>query len=54
MVKTFGASDVLQPGLSELADRIIVAFLFGSLIRGGESAGSDVDIMVGLAASKGS
>lgn len=46
VVKTFGVTDVLRTGLSELSDRVIVAFLFGSLIRGGESVGSDVDIMV--------
>lgn len=46
VVKTFAVSDVLRTGLSELADRVIVAFVFGSMIRGGESAGSDVDVMV--------
>ena len=46
VIKTFGVSDVLRAGLSELSDRIVVAFFFGSLIRGGESVSSDVDIMV--------
>ena len=46
VVKTFGVSDVLRDALSELAHRIIVAFIFGSLIRGDEGIGSDVDVMV--------
>lgn len=45
VVKTFGVSDVLRTGLSDLAERIIVAFVFGSPVRGVESESSDVDIM---------
>jgi predicted nucleotidyltransferase len=44
VLKTSGLSDVLK---SALADRRIrVAFVFGSIARGEEKAGSDVDLMV--------
>ena len=46
VVKTVGVGDVLRAALAPLADRINVAFLFGSLVRGGERPGSDVDVMV--------
>lgn len=46
VVKTFGIGDVLRTGLSELVDRIVVAFLFGSFVRGDENKDSDVDVMV--------
>jgi predicted nucleotidyltransferase len=46
VVKTVGVGDVLRAALVPLADRISVAFLFGSLVRGGEHSGSDVDVMV--------
>jgi len=46
VVKAFGIGDVLRAGLSELADGVIVAFVFGSMVRGGESASSDIDVMV--------
>lgn len=46
VVKTFGITDVLRTGLSELADRIVVAFLYGSVVRGEENSDSDVDAIV--------
>ena len=46
VVKTVGVGDVLRAALGSLADRINVAFLFGSLVRGGERSSSDVDFMV--------
>ncbi len=46
VVKTVGVGDVLRTALVPLADRINVAFLFGSLVRGGERSSSDVDIMI--------
>ena len=46
VVKTVGVSDVLRAALIALTDRINVAFLFGSLVRGGERSNSDVDVMV--------
>lgn len=46
MVKTAGVADVLRRALSSLADRIVVAFVYGSMARGEETAESDVDVMV--------
>jgi len=44
--KTTGLVDVLAEVLSPLAARIPLAFVFGSLARGEEIAGSDVDLML--------
>jgi predicted nucleotidyltransferase len=44
VLKTSGLSDVLKSALTD--KRIRVAFVFGSLARGEEKAGSDVDLMV--------
>jgi len=44
VLKTSGLSDVLKSALAD--SRIRVAFLFGSIARGEEKAGSDVDLMV--------
>jgi predicted nucleotidyltransferase len=44
--KTSGLADVVVEALTSLADEIDVAFIFGSVARGAESAGSDVDLLV--------
>lgn len=44
--KTSGAVSVLQESLRELAPKIRYALIFGSLARGAETAGSDVDVLV--------
>jgi len=44
--KTVGLGDVLSAALAPLADRIHVAFVFGSMARSTEHAGSDVDVAV--------
>jgi DNA-binding transcriptional ArsR family regulator len=44
--KTSGLSDVVTGALTSLSNRINVAFIFGSVARGAESAGSDVDLIV--------
>ena len=46
VLKTVGVGDVLRAALVPLADRINVAFLFGSLGRGGERSSSDADVMI--------
>ena len=46
VLKTSGISDVLRSALAPLADRIQVAFIYGSIARGGETRQSDVDILV--------
>jgi len=44
--KTSGLADVVGHVLRPLQDEIDVAFIFGSVARGTESAGSDVDLLV--------
>lgn len=44
--KTFGLSELLADGLSQLAERIEVAFVFGSMATGTENERSDVDLFV--------
>lgn len=44
--KTVGMAEVLADALTDLSDRIDVAFVFGSMARGTEVARSDVDLMV--------
>ncbi len=46
VIKTAGVGDVLRGALALLADRIRVAFIYGSLARGEEREGSDVDLLV--------
>jgi len=44
--KTSGLADVLASALAPVADRLRVAFVFGSVAQGRETAGSDVDVML--------
>jgi predicted nucleotidyltransferase len=44
--KTAALADVLRVALEPLADRIKVAFVYGSVARGDERPGSDLDVMV--------
>ena len=44
--KTAGIVPVLKTALSKFGDRIDVAILYGSIARGQEHAGSDVDLMI--------
>jgi predicted nucleotidyltransferase len=44
--KTSGLADVLRAALEPLADRVQAAFVYGSVARGDERAGSDLDVMV--------
>lgn len=44
--KTSGLSDVVSEAFASLSDKIDVAFIFGSVARGAETAGSDVDVLV--------
>jgi hypothetical protein len=45
-VKTVGVADVLRDALAGLAQRIEVAFIYGSVARGEEKNDSDVDVIV--------
>lgn len=44
--KTVGLADVLIEALTPLARDIDVAFVFGSMARGSENPGSDVDLLI--------
>jgi predicted nucleotidyltransferase len=46
IAKTAGASHILRSALAPLAKKIAFAFVYGSMARGDENAGSDVDLMV--------
>src|SRR5438105_15829843 len=46
LAKTSGIRDTLQEGLARLADRVKLAFVYGSIARGEEKASSDVGLMV--------
>lgn len=53
VLKTTGVGDVLRGHLALLADRVRVALVYGSVARGEEKEGSDIDLMVIGAASFG-
>jgi predicted nucleotidyltransferase len=44
--RTAGVADVLRESLEPLAGRIDVAFVYGSVARGDEGPGSDIDLMI--------
>ena len=46
VLKTFGLSDILRVALSEYGDNIRLAFIFGSVAKGADTAASDIDVMV--------
>lgn len=46
MIKTAGLADVLGNALRDFQERVCVAFLFGSLVKGNETPDSDVDVMI--------
>ncbi|MFP4250476.1 MAG: ArsR family transcriptional regulator, partial [Armatimonadota bacterium] len=46
VMKTSGLADVLRDALAPDADRIDVAFIYGSMAEGTDDAQSDVDVMV--------
>ena len=46
ILKTVGLADVLREALSGLADRIRVAFVYGSIAEGTDRPASDVDLMI--------
>lgn len=46
MIKTAGMADVLRTALSNLSERIAVAFIYGSIASGTEKVESDVDVMI--------
>lgn len=44
--KTSGPADLLAQALAPVADRVRAALIFGSVARGAEQAGSDVDVLL--------
>ncbi|AZP11929.1 nucleotidyltransferase domain-containing protein [Undibacterium parvum] len=46
VLKTFGVADVLRTALQALWPQIELAFVYGSIAKGSEHAGSDIDLMV--------
>jgi len=44
--KTSGLTDVLAGTLALFPDRIVAAFVFGSMASGKETAGSDIDLLI--------
>jgi len=46
VVKTAGVADALRTVLAPLSGRIRVAFIYGSVAKGAERRGSDVDVML--------
>ncbi len=46
LVKTAGAADVLRAALAAYSDRVQVALLYGSVAKGTDQVGSDIDLLV--------
>lgn len=44
--KTFGVTDVLELALHPLIESVILAFVYGSMAKGSEYQGSDIDLML--------
>lgn len=44
--KSVGMADVLREALAPLVDQIEIAFVFGSVARGEEGPGSDIDLLI--------
>lgn len=46
VLKTFGVADHLRDALAPLAKQIDAAFIYGSVAKQADTAGSDVDVMI--------
>jgi len=46
VVKTIGVVEPLRVALEPLAERIVAAFVFGSVAKGRDRAGSDLDLLI--------
>lgn len=45
-LKTFGLADVLQEAIEPLQDKILIAFIYGSIAKQTDTVNSDIDIMI--------
>jgi predicted nucleotidyltransferase len=46
VLKTFGVSDELRRALEPVAAKIVVAFIYGSVAKGNDTAASDIDLLI--------
>ncbi|MBE0597109.1 MAG: nucleotidyltransferase domain-containing protein [Desulfuromonadales bacterium] len=46
VLKTFGVADELRQALEPFSSKITIAFVYGSIARGADTASSDIDIMI--------
>jgi predicted nucleotidyltransferase len=46
VLKTFGVADVLRQVLEGFREQIVVAFIYGSVAKGTDKAGSDIDVLI--------
>src|SRR3954453_22963982 len=46
VVKTVGIVEPIRAALTPIADQVHLAFVFGSVAKGSERAGSDIDLLV--------
>ncbi len=46
VLKTFGVADILRAALERFLPTIELAFVYGSIAKGTEHAGSDIDLMI--------
>lgn len=46
MLKTVGLADILRLALLPLSDKIQTAFIYGSIAKGGDTAKSDIDVLI--------
>ncbi len=46
VTRTFGVADPIREALAPLHAKICVAFIYGSVARGDDTAGSDIDLML--------
>lgn len=46
VLKTFGLADVLRAAFVGFADKIDVAFIYGSVAKSSDTANSDIDLMI--------
>ena len=44
--KTFGVADILKTALQPILPHVILAFVYGSIAKGTEHSGSDIDLML--------